>query len=94
MIENIILDMLTQDSVSVKTINIEGLVHRKLYINSEKGRQQVIQELPVDIQNEIFLVWGNTKTVEEIKIPIDNTPQTPTAEERLSAIEEVMMMLI
>jgi hypothetical protein len=74
MIEKITLDMLTQDSVSVKKQQyttfdgIEyaiGQPHRKAYINSIRGRQEVQNELPLAQQNAIFSVWGDTPTVDE-----------------------------
>lgn len=74
MIEKITLDMLTQDSVSVKIqkyISMEGKEypigqpHRKAYINSERGRQEVETELPEAQKNAIFSVWGNVQTVTE-----------------------------
>lgn len=74
MIEKITLDMLTQDSVSVKTQNyvvIDGIEypigqpHRKAYFNSLQGRQEVIDELPSPQQNAIFAVWGDAPTVSD-----------------------------
>ena len=74
MIEKITFDMLTKDSVSVKkqqyTIvdGVEypiGQPHRKAYINSIKGREEVQSELPLAQQNAIFSVWGDTPTVTE-----------------------------
>ena len=74
MIEKITLDMLTQDSVSVKkqryyndngTLYPIGLPHRKAYVNSIFGRQEVQTELPQEYQNAIFAIWGNEPTVLE-----------------------------
>ena len=74
MIEKIALDMLTADSVSVKTqryADIEGQEypigqpHRKAYINSEKGRDEVQSELPEAQKTAIFAVWGDAPTVDE-----------------------------
>ncbi len=74
MIEKITLDMLTQDSVSVKTqkyIVIEGKEYpigepnRKAYINSIRGRKEVEEELPKAYKNAIFAIWGDTPTVTE-----------------------------
>ena len=74
MIEKITLDMLSQNSVSVKTQQfIEqdgqeypiGQPHRKAYINSIRGREEVQNELPQIQQNAIFAVWGDTPTVDE-----------------------------
>ena len=74
MIEKITLDMLTADSVSVKTQRYTtvdgqeypiGQPHRKAYINSEKGRDEVQSELPEAQRNAIFAIWGDTPTVTE-----------------------------
>ena len=74
MIEKITLDMLTQDSVSVKkqryyndngTLYPIGQPHRKAYVNSIFGRQEVQTELPQAQVNAIFSVWGDTPTVDE-----------------------------
>jgi len=74
MIKIYILDMLTQDGVSVKTqqyATIEGQEypigqpHRKAYINSIRGRQEVGIELPEAQKNAIFAVWGDTPTMTE-----------------------------
>lgn len=70
--EKITLDMLTTDSVSVKTqkyATVDGIEypigqpHRKAYENSTKGRQEVEAELPEAQKNAIFAVWGDTPTV-------------------------------
>lgn len=72
--EKITLDMLTQDSVSIKkqkitTIeNVEyvlGEPWRKAYINSIKGRQELQTELEEKYINAIFSVWGDKATVVE-----------------------------
>lgn len=70
--EKITLDMLTTDSVSVKTqkyATVDGIEypigqpHRKAYENSTKGRQEVEAELPEAQKNAIFAVWGDSPTV-------------------------------
>lgn len=72
--EKYTLDMLTQDSVSVKTqkyVEVEGAEypigepHRRAYVNSEAGRAAVEAELPEAQQNAIFAVWGDAPTVVE-----------------------------
>jgi len=72
--EKIILDTLTNDSVTVKwqkhivqdEIEYEiGQPHAKAYVNSENGRQKVEAELPVAQRNAIFAIWGNSPTVNE-----------------------------
>lgn len=74
MIEKITLDMLTQDSVSVKTqkyVEVEGTQypigeqHRKAYINSTRGRSEIENELPQEYKNAVFAVWGNEPTIVE-----------------------------
>lgn len=74
MIERYILDMLTQDNVSVKTqkyVVVDGQEyevgqpHRKAYVNSIRGRQEVMNELPLAQQNAIFAVWGEEPSVSE-----------------------------
>ena len=74
MMEKIILDNLTQDSVSVRTqryfddngtLYPIGQPHRKAYVNSVRGRQEVKDELPQAQQNTIFAVWGDMPTVSE-----------------------------
>lgn len=72
MIEKIILDMLTQDSVSVIRQNYIdysgqlypiGQPHRKAYVNDANGRIEVQNEIPIVQQNAIFAVWGETPTL-------------------------------
>jgi hypothetical protein len=74
MIEKITLDMLTQDSVSLKKqqyATVDGKEYpigdpwRRAYINSVKGRAQVQAEVPEPYQSAIFAVWGNAPTVTE-----------------------------
>ena len=74
MIEKITLDMLSQNSVSVKIQqHIEqngveyaiGQPHRKVYVNSTRSREEVQNELPQAQQNAIFAIWGDTPIVDE-----------------------------
>ena len=74
MVQKIIIDMLNQDSVSIKKqkyIVVDGQEYaigeswRRAYINSEKGRQQVQEEVPKPYRLAIFAVWGDTPTVTE-----------------------------
>ena len=74
MFEKITLDMLTQDSVSLKkqqyTI-VEGKEYpigepwRRAYINSEQGRIQVNSEVIEPYRSVIMLMWGDNPTVTE-----------------------------
>jgi len=75
MIEKYTLDMLTQDSVSVKKqtyIDYMGQQYpigepwRRAYVNSIQGREQIIAELPQVQVNAIMAVWGDTPTVTEV----------------------------
>lgn len=76
MIEKITLDMLTQDSVSVKKqTHIDymgqqypiGEVWRRAYVNNIQGREQILAELPQAQVNAIMAVWGDNPTVAEIE---------------------------
>ena len=67
----ITIDMLTADSVSIKTqtfIEFEGEEreiknNRKAYINSIRGRDELQGEQPENIANAVFAVWGNEAAV-------------------------------
>jgi hypothetical protein len=72
MIEKITLDMLTQDSVSIKKQQytvVDGKEYeigqpwRRAYVNSTQGRTQVQTEVPEPCRSAIFAVWGDTPTV-------------------------------
>ena len=72
--EKFFLDMLTQDSVSVrkqKFVTVDGVEYpigdpwRRAYVNSIVGRQQVQDEVPEPYKTAIFAVWGNAPTVSE-----------------------------
>ena len=74
MIEKITLDMLVQDSVSVKKQKyIEqageqyevGQPWRRAYVNSIQGRQQVENEVAEPYKTIIFMMWGDSPTIEE-----------------------------
>lgn len=74
MIEKITLDMLTQDSVSVKTQQVItqdeteydiGLPHRKSYVNSINGRKEVENEIIEPYKSVIMLMWGDTPLIVE-----------------------------
>lgn len=52
--------------------NVEYVVKTegKAYANSVYGRKQVQEELPENIANAIFAVWGDTENVEDPPKPI------------------------
>lgn len=90
MIEKITLDMLTQDSVSVKTqkyVEVEGVEypigdpHRRAYVNSASGRAAVQNEVQEPHRTAIFAVWGNEPTV------VENVDDEDQNEEDLSESE-------
>ena len=75
MIEKIILDMLTQDGVSVKKQQYIvqsgkeypiGEPWRRAYINSVNGRKQVEDEIIDPYKSVIFMMWGNESTIEDV----------------------------
>lgn len=77
MVEKIILDMLSSDSVSVKKqsfATISGIEYaigepwRRAYVNTIAGRATVQAELPQAQQDAIFAIWGDTATVTEPSI--------------------------
>ena len=74
MIETITLDALTQDGVSIKTqknILQDGVTyeidqpHRCAYVNSARGRQQLLQNVPEPYRGAVLAVWGDAPTVQE-----------------------------
>jgi hypothetical protein len=74
MIEKITLDMLTQDSVSLKKQNhtvVDGKEYpigepwRRAYVNSVQGRSQVQAEVPEPYKSAIMAVWGDVPTITE-----------------------------
>jgi hypothetical protein len=74
MLEKITLDMLTQDSVSVKKQQFIlqngkeyeiGEPWRRAYVNSVQGREQVQSEVSEPYKSVIMLMWGDTPTVDE-----------------------------
>jgi hypothetical protein len=75
MIEKITLDMLAQDSVSVKKqqyISQDGVEYaigepwRRAYVNSTHGRAQVNAEVAEPYRSVIMLMWGDTPTVTDV----------------------------
>ena len=75
MIEKITLDMLTQDSVSVKkqqyivqngTEYAIGEPWRRAYVNSTQGRQEIENEVAEPYRGVIFMMWGDSPTIDEV----------------------------
>ena len=72
--KEIILELLTEDSVSVVTksfITIDGVEkqignnERRAYINSVSGRSEVEANLPAEDQAAIFAKWGDNPTIDD-----------------------------
>lgn len=64
------IDNLTTTSVSIKTQRFYdgfalGEPHRKAYMNSEYGRNELQVEVPVAQVNAVLAVWGEKPTVSE-----------------------------
>lgn len=79
MIEKYTVDMLTQDSVSVSKqtfIDYMGQIYpigeiwRRAYVNSTRGREQVVEELPQAQVNAIMAVWGDKPTIADDETPL------------------------
>ncbi len=71
--ELISLDELNQNSVSVVTRKyieedgtkyFAGDINRRVYVNSEGGRQEISKELAEPYLSAVMAVWGDTSTVE------------------------------
>lgn len=71
MITEYVLNHLDKNKVDVRKIDKTnegvqiGSVWGRNYINSQRGREEVQNELPQAQQNAIFAVWGDTPTVTE-----------------------------
>lgn len=63
-----------------------GSNHRCAYSNSVSGRAMLIANEPEDIVSEVFAVWGDEPTIEEIDI--SGYEPEPTTEERITQLEE------
>ncbi|MEN6317058.1 MAG: hypothetical protein ABFD25_22725 [Clostridiaceae bacterium] len=72
--EIITLDMLTQDSVSLKKQQYTmvgskeypiGQPWRRAYVNSTQGRTQVQAEVAEPYKSAIMAIWGSNPTVTE-----------------------------
>ena len=77
----IILDMLTTDSVSVPTREVAdingvktqiGKNMRKAYANSPIGREMIAKELPEEYANTVLTLWGETATIQDPPKPEEN----------------------
>ncbi|WP_315114232.1 hypothetical protein [Clostridium intestinale] len=78
----IFIDMLTKDSVSVLTQTEQGENHRKAYVNSELGRQELISDLDFKYVEQILSIWGNNPTiVEEFSEPFEPMEKEPSENE-------------
>lgn len=70
--ERISLDYLTTQGVSVSRQKVlvqngeeyaVGLPHRRAYVNSLRGRKEIMQELSEPYQSAVLAVWGDAPSV-------------------------------
>lgn len=68
------LDALNENSVTVKTqqyIEVDGKalhvgeLHAKAYMNSERGRAELAEDVPEPYLSAVFAVWGDESKVKE-----------------------------
>ena len=68
------VDMLSTESVSILTrkVLIDGEVksqvgenHRRTYLNSVSGREELLKEQTENVVNAVFAIWGSEPVVEE-----------------------------
>ncbi len=68
------VDMLSTESVSILTrkVPIDGEVksqvgenHRRTYLNSVSGREELLKEQTENVVNAVFAIWGSEPVVEE-----------------------------
>ena len=66
------LDMLTENSVTVKTQRYTvmdgeevtvGEIHARAYPNNERGRAELAEEVPEPYLSAVLAVWGDETTV-------------------------------
>ena len=72
------LDVLNENTVTVKTqlyIEVDGKalhvgeLHAKSYMNSERGREELAEEVSEPYLSAVLSVWGDTPTVDETISP-------------------------
>ena len=72
------LDMLTENSVTVKTQRYTvmdgeevtvGEIHARAYPNSERGRAELAEEVSEPYLSAVLSVWGEEPTVDETITP-------------------------
>lgn len=83
---------LNADSVSMLEV-IDGINHRKTYINSSRGREELHTEQPTEVVDEIMAIWGEAPTVGE-ELPDETEPMRPSLEERMSNQEQATLALM
>lgn len=88
-------DMLTEESVSILTINEDGERHRSAYENSKSGRELLLEYEPEDIVSQVMEVWGDSPTVEEPEFTYTPEEENPSeGEAAQSAIWDEMAAAI
>jgi len=76
---------LTENSCSI----VEDNNYRAVQ-NSVIGRQE-ISNLSIELQEQVFQVWGDTHTVEDLNIEIPIVQATLSTEERITNIESYLV---
>lgn len=75
--ERKIVDMLTNDSVSILTqqfVELDGKLeqigqnHRISYVNSGSGREELQKNESTDVINAVLALWGNEPSIEESEV--------------------------
>ena len=62
------VDMLSTESVSILTRKVlidGGENHRRTYLNSVSGREELLKEQTENVVNAVFAIWGSEPVVEE-----------------------------
>ena len=63
------VDMLSTESVSIltrKEVKSQvGENHRRTYLNSVSGREELLKEQTENVVNAVFAIWGSEPVVEE-----------------------------
>lgn len=82
------ITMLTEKNANILTVT-DGKNHRRLYVNSESGRADLVAFEPEEIVNEVMAMWGNTPTVEEIEYIPPQYNNTSSSDSSSASSEDV-----
>ena len=79
---------LTEKSVSILEI-VNGKNQRVSYSNSENGRSLLKAEQPAEVVNAVLKVWGESAKI--LDNESENAEHTPTIQERINALENIIL---